>query len=289
MLRGLAFLILFSGGKPGMAVDIQTMWDFSRPELSEQRFRDALASASGDDALILTTQIARSYGLRGRFEEARALLASVQAALPSAGAEAQVRHALELGRSWVSAAHPAAALTPEARQQAREAWGRALEIARAAQLDALAIDVLHMMAFVDDAPADQLRWGRAALALAQSSSQPQARDWQASLENNIGCAQHALGQFDEALASFERALALREAQGDAGRIRIARWMVAWTLRAQGRNDEALAIQQRLDREGEAAGEPDRYVHEELELLYRARGDEARAAQHAARARALAGS
>ena len=59
-------------------------------------------------------------------------------------------------------------------------------------------------------------------------------------------------------------------------------MIAWTLRAQACNDEALAIQLRLEREGDAAGAPDPYVFEELEILYRERGDAAAAARYAAR-------
>ena len=57
-------------------------------------------------------------------------------------------------------------------------------------------------------------------------------------------------------------------------------MVAWTLRALDRMDEALEIQLRLERECEAAKSPDRYVYEELEILYHARGDETRAKHYA---------
>jgi hypothetical protein len=39
---------------------------------------------------------------------------------------------------------------------------------------------------------------------------------------------------------------------------------------------------RLERESRAAGQPDPYVFEELALLYRARGDAARADQYAAK-------
>ena len=56
-------------------------------------------------------------------------------------------------------------------------------------------------------------------------------------------------------------------------------MVAWTLRALARDDEALAIQLRLERECAAAGAPDPYVFEELAALYRARGDAAQAAAY----------
>ena len=57
-------------------------------------------------------------------------------------------------------------------------------------------------------------------------------------------------------------------------------MVAWTLRALGRMDEALEMQLRLERECEAAKAPDLHVYEELDLLYRAKGDESRANQYA---------
>ncbi len=45
-----------------MAGDLSHLWDFTQPELSEQRFREALATANPDEALILQTQIARTYG-----------------------------------------------------------------------------------------------------------------------------------------------------------------------------------------------------------------------------------
>jgi tetratricopeptide (TPR) repeat protein len=88
---------------------------------------------------------------------------------------------------------------------------------------------------------------------------------------------HDAGRYPEALASFETALAARERIGDPGRTRVARWMVAWTLRSLGRHDEALAILRRLEAENEAAGTPDGYVFEELaeNLLVQGRGDAAR--------------
>ena len=58
----------------------------------------------------------------------------------------------------------------------------------------------------------------------------------------------------------------RERIGDAGTIRVARWMVGWSLRNLGRTDEALAVQRALKAELEAAGEEDPYVDEELALL-----------------------
>lgn len=270
-----------------MTIDLDSLWDYGQPQASEQRFRAALAGASGDDALILQTQIARSYGLRRDFAQAQALLREIEPQLAGAGAEARVRWALEWGRSLVSAAHPPPTPTPAARQAARAAYERALREARAARLDALAVDALHMLALVETEPAEQTRWNREALAVAAASAQPAARRWEASLRNNLGLALHGQGRYEEALAEFERALALREQRGDAEAIRVARWMVAWTLRALGRSDEALALQLRLEREGDTAGAPDPFVFEELELLYRERGDGARAGHYAARREAAA--
>ena len=46
-----------------MTVDLNQLWNFSDPEASERAFRNALQHASGDDALILSTQIARTLGI----------------------------------------------------------------------------------------------------------------------------------------------------------------------------------------------------------------------------------
>ena len=275
-------------GGPAWALDLASMWDFSQPAQTEQRFRAALASASGDDALILQTQIARTWGLRADFDRARQVLAEVAPALPTAGAEVRVRHALELGRSWSSAAHPPASQTEAARKNARTAFTQAHDEARAARLDGLAVDALHMMAFVDTAPADQIAWDRRALALAEASDQPAARRWEAPLRNNLGYALREAGQLEESLLQLRRALVLREAAGDADAIRSARWMVARTLRALGRLDEALDLQLQLERDWDAANDPDPEVFDELQALYTARGDATRAAHYAARRRALPG-
>jgi tetratricopeptide (TPR) repeat protein len=271
---------------PAMAtIDLDALWNFKNPAQSEQRFEAALANATPDDALILRTQIARTHGLRRDFAKAQEILQRLEPQIATASAEAQVRHALEWGRSFASATHPPQSQTPQALQAARGAFERAFQLAKAGQLDALAIDALHMLAFVDTAPADQLRWGREALAVVLASTQPAARAWEASIRNNIGYALHQLGRFDEALAEFQGAVVVREAGANAAATRIAYWMVAWTLRSLGRIDDALQIQLRLERENDAAGEPDPYVFEELEQLYRAKQDEARTRHYADRHKA----
>jgi len=268
-----------------MAIDVSALWTYSDPALSEQRFQQALAGASADDAFVLRTQIARTWGLRGDFERARTILAPLEAELAQRSSEAKVRYALELGRTHVSPVHPPETRTHEQRERARILYMQAFETAKAAQLDFLAIDALHMMVMVDDDPADQLAWNIKALAYLEQSTQAEARKWEGSLRNNVGHANRLLGNHDEALRQFRLSLAAHEREGRPANVRIAHWMIARTLRDLKRFDEAIAIQLRLEREWAAAGEEDAYVYEELEQLYRATGAAAEADRYAERLRA----
>ena len=278
----LASLFFGLTANAAMAIDLAPLWDFARPDVSEQRFRAALENAAGDDALILRTQIARTYGLGKDFDGARRLLREIEPALGTAGPEAKVRFHLELGRTFASAARSTKHMTSEEKAQARQEYDRALELARTAKLDGLAIDAIHMFAFMDTAPADQLKWGEAALEVSLSSQQPDAKRWEASIRNNVGYALHQLGRYSEALIHFQKALAIRERGTNAEATRVARWMVAWTLRSLDRSDEALQIQLTLEKDADAAGKPDPYVFEELEALYRKAGNLTKAQHYAER-------
>ena len=269
-----------------MTIDLSALWDFNKPTVSEERFRAALATASGDDALILQTQIARTYGIRGNFSQAQQILATLEPQIEHASPEAKVRYYLELGRTYSSATHPSESQTAEVKELARSAFMRAAELAQNGKLDNLAIDALHMMTFVDTAPEEQLEWNRKAVTLMQSSSQPDAKKWEGSLHNNTGYALHLLGEYEEALTEFKLALGAYERSGNPQNIRIAHWMIAWTLRALGQFNEAIQIQLRLEKEWDEAGEPDPYVFEELELLYQALNDQEKAAFYATRRKEL---
>lgn len=250
-------------------MDVSPYWNFDDPAASEAAFRKALADRpSGDDALVLQTQIARTFSLRSRFAEAHALLDAIEPQLAGAGAEPRVRWLLERGRTYRSAKQP---------DHARPLFVEAAERAQAAKLEALEVDALHMVALVETAPEAQLQWNRKALAVAAASANPVARNWDASLANNIGMTLHGAGRYEEALASFRTALAARERIGDAARIRVAHWMIAWTLRSLGRHEEALAILRRLETEYAAGVTPDGYVFEEIgeNLLAQQRGEAAR--------------
>jgi hypothetical protein len=271
-----------------MAIDLQSLWDYSQPELSAQRFTSALEGASAEDGLILRTQIARTHGLRRDFAKARELLRMIEPDLASGSDEGRVRYLLELGRTFASATHTSAERTPEHLEQARSLFMRAHELATRARLDDLAIDALHMMPFVDSEPEAQLAWNERALATLERSDQAEARRWEASLRNNVGWAMHLKGEYDAAIHQF---VLSREAHARAHRTRgarIASWMIARTLRAQGKLAEAIGIQVELERAWDADGETDPYVFEELEHLYRATGCQDLANEYAARLKSARG-
>jgi tetratricopeptide (TPR) repeat protein len=232
--------------------DPNELWDFDDPAGSEQRFRAAADIAEGADRLVLLTQVARALGLQERYDDGHAVLDD----LAVEDAEVTTRAALERGRLLRSSGDPDAA---------RPYFEGAAGSARESGLDALQVDALHMVALV--APVeDQQRLNEEALAVARGSSDQAARDWDASLLNNLGMVHADAGDWAAALAAFEEALAARERIGDAGRTRVAKWMVGWALRNLGRTDEALATQTALKAELEAAGEEDPYVDEEISLL-----------------------
>lgn len=234
-------------------IDSKPIWDFDDPAGSESRLRMAAGDAATTaERAAWLTQVARALGLQERFDEGHAILDS----LDGENDEVAVRTALERGRLLRSGGDPEAA---------RPLFEAAAALAEQAGLEELQVDALHMVAIV--APAEeQLRLNEAALAIARSASAPAARNWDASLLNNIGMVHADAGDFGTALERFQEALKARERIGDVDRTRVAKWMVAWALRELGRTDEALAMQRALKAELDADGKADTYVDQELAIL-----------------------
>jgi tetratricopeptide (TPR) repeat protein len=249
------------------AVDIESLWDYADPAASEQRFRDALATASAEQQLELQTQIARTLSLRRRFDEAHRLLDTLAPRAATTPA-VQVRFWLERGRSFNSAGQ---------REPARALFEQAFAQAQAARLDALAVDAAHMVAITHAGSPPALDWNRRGIELARTSPDPQARRLVPAMLNNSAWDLHEMGRPAEALPLFEQALAEWTARGKAQHIMIAEWSVARCLRSLGRHPEALARQQALLAAHQRAGSSDGYVNEEIaeNLLALGRADEAR--------------
>jgi tetratricopeptide (TPR) repeat protein len=235
-----------------MATALRDLWDFDDPAGSEHRFRTLADEADEPVASRAWTQVARALGMQGRYDEGHGVLDALSPADP----EVRVRVALERGRLLRSSGDDGGA---------RPCFDEAAAAARDAGLEELEVDALHMVALVA-APEERLDAHRTALARARAAVDPAARDWDASVLNNIGMAHADAGDHVAALAAFEDALEARRRIGDVRRTRVARWMVAWSLRHLGQVEEARAMQLALRAELQAAGEHDPYVDEELELL-----------------------
>ncbi len=253
---------------------LDELWDFDDPIASELRFRQAIdASPPGStQSAELATQLARSIGLQGRFDEARALLDTVDNG-GSSVTVVGIRSRLERGRLANSAGDPVAAA---------ELFRDALERAQSAGQEFLAVDAAHMLAIADRERADE--WTELALRLVAEAKDPRAQRWAGSLHNNAGWTRHDAGDYAGALAEFESALTAYSVHGTVKQQRVARWAVARALRSLARFDEALDIQTGLREQSPDDG----YVEEELAELLLATGDRARAAEHAAAAARLLG-
>lgn len=264
-------LAVASADEPEGLPEIGKLWDFSKPAESENRFRAAstLARAAGDKGfeLELQTQIARTQGLRSLFDEAHRTLDEVQKALTPELKKARVRYLLERGRVFNSSGKPA-----ESVPLFKDAW----ELGSSSGHEDLALDAAHMLGIVEK-PDEALRWAEMAIALAVKSQNPRAKSWLGPLYNNTGWTYYERNDFPKALDLLEKAQAVYEQRGTPQQVRIAKYSVGKALRALGKVEQALAIQEKLRAEMETAGKPDGYVYEELAecLLLLKRSTEAR--------------
>lgn len=237
------------------SIDLDALWDYQHPDITESRFRELLPQLMGDPPryVELLTQLARTQSLQRHFAEAHTILDETQALLIDSMGRAPIRYLLERGRTFNSSGRP---------DQARPLFLQAYELGLQQQEDFYAIDAAHMLAIAT--PADeQLAWNLKALDQTEKTSDARAKKWLASLYNNIGWTYHAQGDYPTALDYFYKALQQQEIKGNAVGIRIAHWSVARGLRSLKRIDEALTQQWRLLDEYSKLGEHDGYVYEEL--------------------------
>lgn len=253
--------------------DFIALWDFNEPAATEQKFKALLpqAEASGNPCyhLELLTQIARTYSLQLRFDEAHTLLDQIKSTLENEIENkncptANIRYHLERGRTFNSSDHK-----PEALAQFKKAYEIGLN---AAGNENLTIDAAHMLA-IAEVPENQLAWNLKALALAEAAQDETARNWQGSLYNNLGWTCFEANDFPQAMQYFEKALAFRTQKNQPQNIRIAKWTIARCHRALKNYQAALKIQQALLSEYENKDiKQDGYVYEELGELYLLAGE-----------------
>ena len=258
--------------------DFDKLWDYNDPEQTEKAFQDVLPAAervgNHDYHAQLLTQIARTHSLRRQFveahrilDDAETLIVNIDNPLNDVTQTTRVRLLLERGRTFNSAGD-----RDSARPLFKEAW----ELARQAGEDYHAVDAAHMLGICEPADAS-LMWNNRAMEAAEASEDPRAGEWLGPLYNNTGRTYHDAGEYEKALELFEKGLAWRQERDDQQTTQIAKWTVARAKRSLGHTEEALAMQQSLLEEHEAAGSSDGYVFEEVaECLFAlGRPDEAR--------------
>ena len=244
------------------AFDFDSLWNYSDPAATEEKFNDVLPqikeSGTTSDYLQLLTQIARTYGLRMKFDDSHKLLDEVEKQLNNADSKTKVRYFLERGRTFNSSGKIS---------EARDLFLQAFDLAVDAGEDDLAVDAAHMMGIVES-DEQSLRWNEKALALAENSPDPKANKWLGSLYNNIGWTYFSMKQYEKALELFKKDAAWYEQNNVPKYMNVANWSAAKTLRMLGKTEEALEEQLHLlelFRNGEA--EEDGYVYEELAECY----------------------
>lgn len=228
---------------------LDTLWDFTDPMASAERFRLAAddPSFSEEARAELATQLARALGLAGRLAEADTVLDSIGAVTPVV----ETRIALERGRLR--------AIEDDA-DSAVPLFTKASRSAAAARVTFLALDALHMLALTDAGHEEE--WAEMAFSVLERATQPRTRRWGVALHNNLGWYLHDSERPEEALPHFERALDYAKEVGTSDQRFIESWAIARCLRSLGRMDEALVLLQKL-----AEKRPDdEYVAAELAAL-----------------------
>ncbi|MCU1635647.1 MAG: hypothetical protein JWQ68_886 [Cryobacterium sp.] len=232
---------------------LDSLWDFSNPRASADRFR--LAADDPERGTLaraeLGTQLARALGLLGEFDQAEAVLDAVMDAVGESSERVQARVALERGRLMVAAEHLAESVP---------LFTLATRKAVAAGSTFLALDALHMLALADAGHEEE--WAAEGIDVLDTVGEPRARRWGVALHNNLGWHLHDSGRPEQALPHFEQALAYAREVGTADQAFIGEWAVARCLRTLGRSDEARDIQERLASERPA----DEFVQAELAEL-----------------------
>ncbi len=246
--------------------NFDAMWDYQHPDSTEIVFTNILkglkdsaeSSYNAEYHVELLTQIARTQGLQGEFDQAHTTLDSVKNMLNENMRIGNIRYLLERGRVFNSSGEW---------EISKPLFLRAYEYGIENSLDTYTLDAAHMMGIVEP-PDKQLDWNLKALKIAEETSDTNCKGWLGPLYNNIGWTYHEQANYDQALIYFQKGFDWRTEVGDENGARIAKWTVGRCLRSLQKISEALKLQIELQTEIENNNLPkDGYVFEELAELY----------------------
>src|SRR5207302_1880258 len=235
-------------------------WNFNKPDETEQKFREILprAEMAHDTSYLaqLLTQIARSQGLQGKFEDAHATLDRVEKMLTPDLKLARVRYLLERGRAFNSSDH---------QDKALPLFTQAYTLAESIYENGLAIDAVHMVAIAEPDKKAQIEWNLKGIAMAEAD--PKWGGWVRALYNNIRESYLALKDYEQAYFYFHKlAKFQKEKDGEADRYTLKD--EAKALRLGGNPEISLEIIQPIFEKIHSENQDDGYILEELaEGLY----------------------
>ncbi|MEA2031726.1 MAG: hypothetical protein U9N55_09075 [candidate division Zixibacteria bacterium] len=146
-----------------------------------------------------------------------------------------------------------------------------------------AVDAVHMIAIISEAPEDQIEWGHRGIEIAEASDN---ESWLGPLFNNLACTYWEIKQYDSALTYYLKAREYHwRFSGEVAKL-FADYHIGMTYRFLGKNDKSrkwlrpvLAWAERLENHGaigqtcEDLGEADIADGKKdsgLKMLYRAR-------------------
>ncbi|MBS1493573.1 MAG: hypothetical protein JST55_08685 [Bacteroidetes bacterium] len=242
--------------------EFDKLWDYNKPAETEKKFREVLSQTKKEDNveyyLQLLTQIARTLGLQMKFEEAHAVLDDVEKQLKPEMITARIRYNLERGRAFNSFGN---------KDKAIHYFLDAYHLAMENNADFYTIDAAHMLGIAESHDA-ALNWNEIAIELIEKTTNERAKGWLGSLLNNTGWTYFDKGDYETAMEYFRKNVVYHTERNHPVQLRIAKWCVARTLRAQNKIDEALKMQNEIKEYMESTGDTgDGYVYEELGELY----------------------
>jgi len=242
---------------------LDPVWDSLNLAATEAKFRDLLPDAQrlmGTDRVYLIellTLIARAEALLSKIPEALETLKIAEKFLSNQEVvypvSAKIRWLLERGRIYILQKTPS---------QARLLFAEALNLAITSGEDYYAVDVAQMMAMVEPQKVQQ-EWIVRAIGIAENSSSLRTKEWLGSLYTTLGWKRFDLRQYEKSLESFKTALSHFKVHGTKREIFVARWSTGKVLRAMGKTEEALSIQQALLAELGVDGLRDGRLYEEI--------------------------
>jgi tetratricopeptide (TPR) repeat protein len=212
--------------------ELDGLWLPGDPITSAERLVAAAAEPDRSELVRaeLETQRARALGLLGRYEEAEALLDSLE---PASG-RLEVRVLLERGRLSTATGSP---------EKAVPLLEDAVRAAHREDDVFLAVDAALALAQADRSHAQQ--WIDEGLAALRSTDDPRTLRWGVVLHELRGWTLLDIGDAAAALAAFEEGAEYAERYGTLDEQFASQWALGRGLRAVGRVHEALAVQHRL--------------------------------------------